>query len=997
MRMHKNMVKILAIVVFSLIAVVMIGSECNADSKWYKRYDACLNASGGRSNIESVKQACRWAAEDNVNGCSLWIGPANSSTVPEITVYSETGTASIMYWGLCTDRVDRTSQVYVDNDNGAINDAMNVTRQVMPNVGGKQTTLDIAKFIAGASKQRINQCETVYTMKVVVGRYHSDGRTEASMEQPVKLRVISGVNCNRGNTCNDWKPASYVASNAYSGVTSIDERIKNLAGRFGGNGFGAWNDNDIYAMPTDTISWMACYYPGVQKTAKTQVGSLNGQDYGYDIKPWELPTDRCLHYYVEVKYELLYVKANKISEWQNKFKMYGDAGSWEGGPWATGDSTIRSHTMEKTTAEGDAGKTFTETAETGKPISAVIDQHKPATDNRHCTCEKWICDRAGWHDTSYTDALGYHPSGYWDSSKSYCAASHYEFATCSCCTEDWGDGFATQKSAGPTDKTGHLNTYTKNLNDATVNFSTTQDSLSVRLPYNFTTSTDLSINKTMVYSGDEDQIMVSEVTTSVYTRYNAVTIADYATQVPNAGVRLFAYVSASSDGGGIDEMLDGSGDLCAALGEDAKQCLKLKEATGLTLNSGGSLGGRRGERIWENESLIYNAFDASAGDYMCFASAVSPYSVSGDTDMNGGDGLWIYSEPKCAIIAKRPIFQVWGGSLYSVGSIDTAYNKKVNIYNQYSDDVQNQWKQRGGASVNFLPWVEEALVIRDGSTLTVSSGAGSALNPDVRVGVGTNKDLCKGRANLSFANYSQTISELCGASNIVGKSGIDSGISDREELIDYWLGTNAGSYPNTGGTSYTLNGSSGSEITTATGVKMRYIKSGDLTLNGSTVPQGVTYLIKSTGTVTISGNIRYNTGSYSTFGSIPKVLIYANNVNIRCGVSEVDAVIVTARGGTVNTCSEFADNTSSLNDSRRSNRLKIFGMVITDKIILGRTYGAAANENDRRDPDGIPSDGAAAEVFDYDSSVLIWSEYMAGSAETDTLQTVYQHELAPRY
>ena len=53
-------------------------------------------------------------------------------------------------------------------------------------------------------------------------------------------------------------------------------------------------------------------------------------------------------------------------------------------------------------------------------------------------------------------------------------------------------------------------------------------------------------------------------------------------------------------------------------------------------------------------------------------------------------------------------------------------------------------------------------------------------------------------------------------------------------------------------------------------------------------------------------------------------------------------------------------------------------------------------DKDRYDP-RCNGQLAAAEVFDFDSSILLWSEFMASSSETDTLQPVYQVEIAPRY
>ena len=254
--------------------------------------------------------------------------------------------------------------------------------------------------------------------------------------------------------------------------------------------------------------------------------------------------------------------------------------------------------------------------------------------------------------------------------------------------------------------------------------------------------------------------------------------------------------------------------------------------------------------------------------------------------------------------------------------------------------------------------------------------------------------------------------------SVVGASKISSDISDREEILKYWMGDESWPVNVAAGATIDLSRPEniGTEAKSATGVTIRYVNtSGNITINASTIPKGVTYLVKSPKDVTIAGDIRYELGGYTSIQDIPKVVIYAKNIDIQCNVEEVDAILITDSGesgnrGKVNTCSDAqtANEDSSVeeqfaawNDAKRSRQLKIFGAAITDELYMERTYGAAAwnkvygaysAANYPKGTDGIP-----AEIFDYDSTLLMWSEYMAGAAETDTLNTVYQHELAPRY
>ena len=117
------------------------------------------------------------------------------------------------------------------------------------------------------------------------------------------------------------------------------------------------------------------------------------------------------------------------------------------------------------------------------------------------------------------------------------------------------------------------------------------------------------------------------------------------------------------------------------------------------------------------------------------------------------------------------------------------------------------------------------------------------------------------------------------------------------------------------------------------------------------------------------------------------MVIYGNNISIDCNVTTIDAILIAE--GTVNTCKDAKnggedDNTNS---ELRSHQLNIRGMVIANKLELNRTYGTAWGKQSN-----IP-----AETINYDTSTMLWGRYMAGSGESDTLTTVYQHEIAPRY
>jgi hypothetical protein len=83
-------------------------------------------------------------------------------------------------------------------------------------------------------------------------------------------------------------------------------------------------------------------------------------------------------------------------------------------------------------------------------------------------------------------------------------------------------------------------------------------------------------------------------------------------------------------------------------------------------------------------------------------------------------------------------------------------------------------------------------------------------------------------------------------------------------------------------------------------------------------------------------------------------------------------------------------------------QLIINGAVIANNMVLHRTYGnsmgiASNGANGRYWLPSVVGSDTPAEIINYDSSLMLWGEAMAGAAESDTYTVTYQHELAPRY
>ena len=134
--------------------------------------------------------------------------------------------------------------------------------------------------------------------------------------------------------------------------------------------------------------------------------------------------------------------------------------------------------------------------------------------------------------------------------------------------------------------------------------------------------------------------------------------------------------------------------------------------------------------------------------------------------------------------------------------------------------------------------------------------------------------------------------------------------------------------------------------------------------------------------VTIEHDISFlDNQIYNRMSEIPKLIIYARNININCDVNRIDAVLIAENN--INTCY----NSDNINDRINSNQLIINGSVITDTLSANRTYGAAKGANSI-----IP-----AEIINYDATLYLWGNNESSLAGGGRFSSVYLREVAPRY
>lgn len=736
-----------------------------------------------------------------------------------------------------------------------------------------------------------------------------------------------GINCSdTTRPCDQNLPGSYTSSNSMGGSTSLLSVVRNLSLTNNYRNF----QNTVYAKPTDTVNWCHAYYPGVQKAAEADVTHNNDHP-----EPDEGVYDS----------NTLYNHTfSGYSDWRNRFNItsnnvnpyYSYSASFSAG--MSDPKEVRNNDRIEL---GQAGETLYEQISSDSPASAHASNGASHT---------WECH---WEEDC--DICG-----------EYCASESTTESGGTVCDE-----YACEECY--VDTCYHDNQFYYNTHGGTPSTQTSY----VRVPYNFTNSAMVNISNSVAYAGETITIGNSSVTVSP--KNNNTTQGNYATQVDSAKSKLIGYLSSSSGGSAIPD--HGSSNICSAVSGRVKDglCHELNSYTGETYNEDADMSGSTDELQFDDQT--YNVYDAKAGDYYCVVVAIYPHTSGSETNLSvKGNDKWYVSAPSCRVIAKRPSFQVWGGSIYSEKSIQTSIAQKNNLKDIYGYTITSK-----GNTTIFGSWVEQS-ILANGIAKGIASGAATGDLPNAPYGgskEGTGVNYCTYRVPLSLANYSSSAASgsICPSYQQTGNMGVKDVAIDRDAIIDYWNTTNT-QYSNKSNINLTVDFLGTTDIN---GNPVRYTEVDStvpqVNISGATIPKGITHIIRTMGNIMINGDLVYQSTSYRTQKDIPKLLIYSEkDITINCAVTRVDAILVAK--GKVTTC-----NSTSYSSSTNSKQLVINGMVIADSMVLNRTYGAATGRNS-----SIP-----AEIINYDTSTFVWGKGMADSNDFEALTTVYQHEIAPRY
>ncbi len=502
-----------------------------------------------------------------------------------------------------------------------------------------------------------------------------------------------------------------------------------------------------------------------------------------------------------------------------------------------------------------------------------------------------------------------------------------------------------------------------------------------RIPYNFNTKVEVTTPEDkIVYAGEDSSI---DYNIEILKKINNITgdgtdSTSYATIVRDAKWRVINYTTTGSPRTGTNGWGNVNSDLCGYY-SSVSNCGYSTVMDGQTLNNSGNMSGELTSR-----SSSFNVPDLDAGTRICVAVAFYPSSSGSDINMSSsGSGTWRISDSKCYQIAKKPSFQLWGGGMYIAGNANIPVSAKNNLFGYPQFSYQHTGKN--GYNV-FGSWVETGLVA--GGTVTgLASGASTGYdannNGDLIANPGGSREestkplYCK-RSTLSIAN------DYCGSSYVgnIGGSTLQASMSDKAALVQRLLPDGFSMAVNT--TAERVNISS-DYAETDSGLRYTY-SANDLIIDGVTLENGVTHIVRSDKNITIDGELLYQNSNYVALNEIPKLIIYGDNITVSCksgdeAIKRIDAVLIANH--TVDTC-----KTTDANSRENSYQLKINGLIIADTLKLNRTYGAGK---------GVYSI-IPAEIINYDTTLYLWSMVDSPNATgTGKYSESYLHELSPRY
>jgi hypothetical protein len=343
------------------------------------------------------------------------------------------------------------------------------------------------------------------------------------------------------------------------------------------------------------------------------------------------------------------------------------------------------------------------------------------------------------------------------------------------------------------------------------------------------------------------------------------------------------------------------------------------------------------------------------------------------------NGQWAHSNLSCVVIGKKPKIQVQGGDL-STGRSTTSTSVNVDtLTSEKNNTLYGSWAEYAMYIAGKVDGMASGNYLRNGEAI-------SGLSNNQKNMIVNNISICQ-YSPLTFSNLALLSSAT---SSSIRTASCDDSVSPGMKA-GYALSTAS---PDVSASFAATNNVGG-------GVDLNSLSSGvynagNISVSGSNIPTGKSIIIKSTGKVTITGDIKTQLDNVSSIDQISQIIIIANEIDIDEGVQRVDSWLVaktSGETGILNTCDKYAssaDSVSQLNANDCSKQLTINGPVAADKVYFFRTAGSEADSDSN----------ISAEIFNLPATTFLWSkarEKGSASGSESTVTTVYQTEKPVRY
>ncbi len=334
-----------------------------------------------------------------------------------------------------------------------------------------------------------------------------------------------------------------------------------------------------------------------------------------------------------------------------------------------------------------------------------------------------------------------------------------------------------------------------------------------------------------------------------------------------------------------------------------------------------------------------------AGTRICYAMSVRPRAHNSNN--------WQHSGLHCYVISKMPKVQIWGGDL--IAGRGTIVN---------TPGIRTSITTLGASNTTYGSWGEYALSSR-GVVVGMASGSGFQ-------GGSSSPDICTNALSLLTFNNTST-SGVCAT----GRYG-NTAASPAGAVVQYF-----------GRMASQNNGAATVNVQSLTANSVQRLTNGSSTIRliaPNDIPAGKWVAIYAPDkTIIIDSDIRYTNGAISNPAQSPQLVIIANRIVVADAVSNVDAWLVTTGSGNgVNTCGVGGTNeTANPLAGVCNNRLQVNGPVMTDQLLLRRTFGSEPG-----------AAGEPAEVFNLRPDAYLWMTSLQGAHK---VPTVSSKELPPRF